>query len=209
MNQYYGLMRVRGPIHQNDAHIFCTEEQAEEEFQRVMDLHRYYYKALGITDKDYYLSFAIRDEKNKKKYLGEDAIWKKAQKIALKYIKKTNIPYQIEMGEAAFYGSKIDFNIRTVTGKVFSASTNQLDFFLPRAFSLKYTDKDGKKNSRMHSSRATGRSCQIHCFFNRALCRQFSGLALALTNKDYPDYRPPLKICPRSKTGAGQNWCAR
>jgi threonyl-tRNA synthetase len=71
-------------------------------------------------------------------------MWEKAEKITLRYIKKTGIPYVIEEGGAAFYGPKIDFNIRTVTGKAFSASTNQLDFFIPKAFDLKYVDKDGK-----------------------------------------------------------------
>jgi threonyl-tRNA synthetase len=140
----HGMMRVRGPIHQNDAHIFCTPEQAEEEFQKVMELHRYYYDTLGLTADDYYLSFAIRDKKNKSKYLGSTKMWEKAEKITLRYIKKTGIPYVIEEGGAAFYGPKIDFNIRTVTGKAFSASTNQLDFFIPKAFDLKYVDKDGK-----------------------------------------------------------------
>jgi threonyl-tRNA synthetase len=143
----HGMMRVRGPIHQNDAHIFCSEEQAGDEFQKVMDLHKYYYDTLGLADKDYYLSFAVRDKKNKGKYLGNDKMWEKAEKITLEYIKKSKIPYEIEEGGAAFYGPKIDFNIRTVTGKVFSASTNQLDFFIPQAFDLKYTDKDGKEKT--------------------------------------------------------------
>ena len=142
--ELYGMMRVRGPIHQNDAHIFCTEEQAEEEFQKVMDLHKYYYETLGLNEKNYFLSFAIRDPKSKK-YVGDKKMWDKAEKIALKFIKKTNIPYKVEAGSAAFYGPKIDFNIKTVTGKVFSASTNQLDFQLPKAFGLKYIDKDGKE----------------------------------------------------------------
>jgi len=145
--ELHGIMRVRGPIHQNDAHIFCTEKQAEEEFQKVMDLHKYYYDALGLSEKDYYLSFAIRDKKNKDKYLGNDKMWDKAEKITLKYIKKSKIPYEIEEGGAVFYGPKIDFNIRTVTGKVFSASTNQLDFFIPQVFNLKYTDRDGKEKT--------------------------------------------------------------
>ncbi|MEK7160841.1 MAG: threonine--tRNA ligase, partial [Patescibacteria group bacterium] len=145
--ELHGMMRVRGPIHQNDAHIFCTEEQAGEEFQKVMDLHKYYYGVLGLTEKDYFLSFATKDPKNKSKYAGDEALWEKAEKIALQYIKKTNIPYEIEMGGAAFYGPKIDFNIKTVTGKVFSASTNQLDFFLPKAFNIKYIDKDGKEKT--------------------------------------------------------------
>lgn len=143
----HGMMRVRGPIHQNDAHIFCTPEQAEEEFQSVMALHKYYYDTFNLGKNDYYLSFAIRDKKNKEKYLGDDEMWEKAEKITLNYIKKSKIPYEIEEGGAAFYGPKIDFNIRTVTGKVFSASTNQLDFFIPKAFDLKYTDKDGKEKT--------------------------------------------------------------
>lgn len=143
----HGMMRVRGPIHQNDAHIFCTPEQAEEEFQSVMALHKYYYDTFNLSKNDYYLSFAIRDKKNKEKYLGDDEMWEKAEKITLNYIKKSKIPYEIEEGGAAFYGPKIDFNIRTVTGKVFSASTNQLDFFIPKAFELKYTDKDGKEKT--------------------------------------------------------------
>ncbi len=143
--ELHGIMRVRGPIHQNDAHIFCSEEQAGDEFQAVMDLHKYYYDKLGLTSKDYFLSFAIRDKKNKQKYLGDDKMWDKAEKITLEYVKKSKIPYIIEEGEAAFYGPKIDFNIKTVTGKVFSASTNQLDFFIPKAFDLHYTDKDGRQ----------------------------------------------------------------
>lgn len=145
--ELFGLMRVRGPIHQNDAHIFCTEEQAEGEFQKVMELHKYYYDTLGLTKKDYFLSFAIRDKNNKEKYLGNDKMWEKAEKITLEFIKKSKIPYEIEKGGAVFYGPKIDFNIRTVTGKVFSASTNQLDFFIPKAFDLKYTDRDGKEKT--------------------------------------------------------------
>ncbi|MCJ7793123.1 MAG: threonine--tRNA ligase [Candidatus Marinimicrobia bacterium] len=145
--ELHGMMRVRGPIHQNDAHIFCTEEQAEEEFQKVMELHQYYYKTLGLSEKDYYLSYATRDEKNKGKFLGNDKMWEKAQKITLKYVKQSKIPYEIEEGGAAFYGPKIDFNIKTVTGKVFSASTNQLDFFIPQVFNLKYADKDGKQKT--------------------------------------------------------------
>jgi threonyl-tRNA synthetase len=143
--ELFGLMRVRGPIHQNDAHIFCSEEQAGEEFQKVMALHQYYYDSLGLTKNDYYLSFAIRGKDDKNKYLGDKKMWAKAEKITLSYIKKSKIPYEIEEGGAAFYGPKIDFNIKTVTGRVFAASTNQLDFFIPQAFGLKYTDKDGKE----------------------------------------------------------------
>lgn len=181
--ELHGIMRVRGPIHQNDAHIFCAEEQAEEEFQNVMELHKYYYQTLGLTAEDYYLSFAIRDKNNKEKYLGSDELWEKAEEIALKYIKKTKIPYEIDLGGAAFYGPKIDFNIRTVTGKVFSASTNQLDFFLPRAFGLKYTDKDGKEKIPVCIHRAP---LGAHVRFIAFLTEHFAG--------NFPTWLTPIQV---------------
>jgi threonyl-tRNA synthetase len=170
--ELHGLMRVRGPIHQNDAHIFCTEDQAGEEFQKVMELHQYYYNTLGLSKKDYFLSFATRDEKNKDKFMGDDKMWKKAQEITLKYIKKTKLPYELEEGGAAFYGPKIDFNIRTVTGKVFSASTNQLDFFIPQAMGLKYTDKDGQEKTPVTIHRAP---LGAHVRFIAFLTEHFAG----------------------------------
>lgn len=170
--ELHGIMRVRGPIHQNDAHIFCSEEQAGDEFQSVMKLHQYYYDALGLTSKDYFLSFAIRDKKNKDKYLGDDNMWEKAERITLDYVKKSKIPYEIEEGGAAFYGPKIDFNIRTVTGKIFSASTNQLDFFIPKAFNLKYTDKDGKEKTPVCIHRAP---LGAHVRFIAFLTEHFAG----------------------------------
>ncbi len=181
--ELYGMMRVRGPIHQNDAHIFCTEEQAEEEFQKVMDLHQYYYRVLGLNKKDYFLSFAVRDPKNKGKYIGGDEAWEKAERIALRYIKKTKIPYEIEMGGAAFYGPKIDFNIKTVTGKVFSASTNQLDFFLPKAFGLTYRDKDGKEKTPVCIHRAP---LGAHVRFIAFLTEHFAGA--------FPLWLSPIQI---------------
>ena len=178
-----GMMRVRGPIHQNDAHIFCTEEQAEEEFQKVMELHEYYYNTLGISKKDYYLSFATRDPKNKDKYTGDDEVWEKAEKIALKYIEKTGIPYKTEVGGAAFYGPKIDFNIKTVTGKMFSASTNQLDFFLPKAFGLTYIDKDGKEKTPVCIHRAP---LGAHVRFIAFLMEHFTG--------NFPTWLTPVQV---------------
>lgn len=189
-----GMMRVRGPIHQNDAHIFCTEEQAEEEFKKVMDLHKYYYDALGLKEEDYFLSFATRDPKNKKKYAGDDAIWDKAEKIALEYIKKTKLPYKVDEGGAAFYGPKIDFNIKTVTGKVFSASTNQLDFFLPRAFKLTYVDRDGQEKTPVCIHRAP---LGAHVRFIAFLMEHFAG--------NFPTWLTPtqVKVLPITETNLG------
>lgn len=189
-----GMMRVRGPIHQNDAHIFCTEEQAEEEFKKVMDLHKYYYDALGLKEEDYYLSFATRDPNNKKKYAGDDAIWDKAEKIALEYIKKTKLPYKVDEGGAAFYGPKIDFNIKTVTGKVFSASTNQLDFFLPRAFKLTYVDRDGQEKTPVCIHRAP---LGAHVRFIAFLMEHFAG--------NFPTWLTPtqVKVLPITEANLG------
>lgn len=181
--ELHGMMRVRGPIHQNDAHIFCTEEQAETEFQNVMNLHKKYYDALGLSEKDYYLSFAIRDKNNKEKYIGEDSLWDKAEKITLDFIKKTGIRYEIEEGGAAFYGPKIDFNIKTVTGKVFSASTNQIDFFIPKAFSCTYTDKDGQEKTPVCIHRAP---LGAHVRFIAFLTEHFGG--------SFPTWLSPTQI---------------
>lgn len=170
--ELYGMMRVRGPIHQNDAHIFCTENQAGEEFQNVMKLHKYYYDTLGLKQEDYFLSFAIRDKNNKEKYHGDEAVWEKAEKITLDFIKKSNIPYTIEEGGAAFYGPKIDFCIKTATGKVFAASTNQIDFFIPRAFNCVYIDKDGKEKTPVCIHRAP---LGAHVRFIAFLTEHFAG----------------------------------
>lgn len=139
--ELFGLMRVRG-FTQNDAHIYCSDTQAVEEFVSVMKLHQYYYKALGI--KKYYLELALRDPKNKTKYMGSDAMWVKAEKLMRQAAAKVNIPMITRVGNAAFYGPKIDFIIESSTGREFAISTNQIDLFMGTRFGLKYTDSDGK-----------------------------------------------------------------
>jgi len=181
--ELHGIMRVRGPIHQNDAHIFCTQEQAKEEFAKVMDLHQYYYNVLGMTKKDYFLSLATRDKANKGKYLGEEKMWQKAEKVTLSFVSKTKLPYEIEEGGAAFYGPKIDFNIKTVTGKVFSASTNQVDFFIPKSLGLKYTDKDGREKTPVCIHRAP---LGAHVRFIAFLTEHFAGA--------FPVWLAPLQV---------------
>ncbi|MDP4030801.1 MAG: threonine--tRNA ligase [Candidatus Beckwithbacteria bacterium] len=139
--ELFGLMRVRG-FTQNDAHIYCSNTQAVEEFVSVMKLHQYYYKALGI--KKYYLELALRNPKNKTKYMGSDAMWVKAEKLMRQAAAKVNIPMITRVGNAAFYGPKIDFIIESSTGREFAISTNQIDLFMGTRFGLKYTDSDGK-----------------------------------------------------------------
>jgi len=142
--ELFGIMRVRG-FAQNDAHIYCTEEQAVEEFVNVMKLHEYYYKTLGITD--YHLELALRDPKNDKKYHGNNEMWTKAEKLMREAVKQVDIPMVEEIGSAAFYGPKIDFIIHSKIGREFAISTNQIDLYMGDRFGLKYTDKDGTEKT--------------------------------------------------------------
>jgi threonyl-tRNA synthetase len=135
-------MRVLG-FTQNDSHIYCTEEQAVEEFVNVMKLHEFFYKTLGITK--YHLELALRDPKNTKKYHGNEEMWQKAEKLMREAVAQTNIPMVETVGSAAFYGPKIDFIIHSSIGREFAISTNQLDLFMGPRFKLKYIDRDGSE----------------------------------------------------------------
>ncbi len=139
--ELFGMMRVRG-FSQNDSHIYCTEAQTIKEFVDVMKLHEYYYKTLGITK--YHLELALRDPKNKTKYMGDDTMWQKAEELMRQAVKQVKIPMVTQIGNAAFYGPKIDFIIESSIGREFAISTNQIDLFMGERFGLKYTDSDGK-----------------------------------------------------------------
>jgi threonyl-tRNA synthetase len=140
----FGLMRVRF-IQQNDAHIYCAEDQAIEEFLNVIKLHEYYYNTLGLTRKDYRIVIGLPDPNKKDKYHGDKSLWDKAEAMMRKAIEKSGIEYSDDIGGAAFYGPKIDFNIKSSIGREFSISTNQLDLYMPTRFNLEYTDSDGSK----------------------------------------------------------------
>nr|WP_236706358.1 threonine--tRNA ligase [Frankia sp. ACN1ag] len=138
--QLHGLMRARG-FTQNDAHIYCTRDQAKEQFLEVMRMHDEYYRALGITD--FYMVLALRDPANTTKYHDDAQMWEDAERITREAMDESGIPYVEELGGAAHYGPKVDFIIRSVTGKEFAASTNQVDLYTPQRFDLKYHDADG------------------------------------------------------------------
>lgn len=138
--QLHGLMRTRG-FSQNDAHIYCTYEQAKDQFLEVMRMHDDYYRTLGITD--FYMVLALRDPANKDKYHDDEEMWITAERITREAMEESNIPYVEDPGGAAHYGPKVDFVIRAVTGKEFAASTNQVDLYMPQRFGLTYHDSDG------------------------------------------------------------------
>jgi threonyl-tRNA synthetase len=137
--QLHGLMRTRG-FTQNDAHIYCTYDQAKDQFLEVMRMHDDYYRALGITG--FYMVLALRDPANKDKYHDDEQMWEVSERITRQAMEESGIPYVEDPGGAAHYGPKVDFMIRAVTGKEFAASTNQVDLYTPHRFGLTYRASD-------------------------------------------------------------------
>ena len=141
--QLYGLMRVRG-FSQNDAHIYTDLESAKDEFLSVMRLHDYYYRMLGIED--FYMVLALRDPASSK-YHGDEIMWETAERITREAMEESGIPYVEDIGGAAHYGPKADFIIRSVTGREFAASTNQLDLYMPNRFGLSFVNSQGNEET--------------------------------------------------------------
>jgi threonyl-tRNA synthetase len=138
-----GLMRTRS-FCQNDAHIYCRFDQAAEEFLKVMRLHVRYYQIIGIQD--FYMRFSLPDLNNLNKYTEEPEKWQNAIEIIRKAMNDSGYPYTEVEGEAAFYGPKVDFMIKSVIGVEYAISTNQLDFMATHRFDLNYIGEDGEKH---------------------------------------------------------------
>ena len=139
-----GIERVR-TFCQNDSHIFCTPEQIESEFKGVVDLILEVYKELNITD--YKFELALRDPEDKVKYHQDDEMWNNAESALRKILDDIGVPYEEKIGDAAFYGPKLDVQVKPAVGNEFSLSTCQIDFCLPAKFNLTYIDKDGTKKT--------------------------------------------------------------
>ena len=130
---------------QNDAHLFVTPEQIESEFSKVVDLIFNTYKDFGITD--YRCVLSLRDPEDKVKYHDDDEMWNNAENALRKVLNDLGIEYTEEIAEAAFYGPKLDVNVKPAVGNEYTLSTCQLDFCLPAKFNLTYVDKDGQKKT--------------------------------------------------------------
>ena len=139
--ELHGLTRVRG-FPQDDAHIFCTQEQLNEEFKNVIDLVLYVFKSLGFEN--FTAQVSLRDQKNKEKYIGSDKLWEEAENAIINATKEKNINYKIEYGEAAFYGPKLDFMVKDALGREWQLGTIQVDYNLPERFELSYIDSENK-----------------------------------------------------------------
>lgn len=138
-----GLHRVRA-MTLNDAHIFCRPDQIKEEFARVVNLIRKVYEDFGI--KDYRFRLSYRDPKDTEKYFQNDEMWEMSQRMLREVVEELELPFFEAEGEAAFYGPKLDVQIKTALGKEETLSTAQLDFLLPERFELEYVGEDGKKH---------------------------------------------------------------
>ena len=139
-----GIERVR-TFCQNDAHLFVTKEQIESEFQSVVNLILEVYKELNITD--YHFELSLRDPEDKVKYYPDDEMWNNAENTLRQVLDDIGIPYEEKIGEAAFYGPKLDVQVKPAVGNEYTLSTCQLDFCLPMRFKLSYVDKDGEKKT--------------------------------------------------------------
>ena len=139
-----GIERAR-TFCQNDAHLFVTKEQIESEFKAVVDLILEVYKELNITD--YHFELSLRDPQDKVKYHPDDEMWDSAENTLRQVLKDIGIEYEEKIGEAAFYGPKLDVQVRPAVGNEITLSTCQLDFCLPMKFNLAYIDKDGEKKT--------------------------------------------------------------
>lgn len=141
--ELHGLTRVRG-FTQDDAHLFCLPEQVEGEFKKVIDLVLYVFKSLGF--KDYTAQISLRDPENKAKYIGSDENWAKAEQAIINAATDKGLPTVTELGEAAFYGPKLDFMVRDAIGRKWQLGTIQVDYNLPERFELEYIGADNQKH---------------------------------------------------------------
>jgi threonyl-tRNA synthetase len=141
--ELHGLTRVRG-FTQDDAHLFCRPDQVKEEFMKVIDLVLYVFKALGFDD--YTAQVSLRDPENKAKYIGSDENWALAESAIIEAADEKGLKTVVELGEAAFYGPKLDFMVKDALGRKWQLGTIQVDYNLPERFELEYTGSDNQKH---------------------------------------------------------------
>ena len=178
--ELHGLTRVRG-FTQDDAHIFCTPEQLLEEFTGVIDLVLYVFESLGF--KDFEVQVSLRDKSNPDKYIGNDQHWDLAEKAILDSANEKKLNYTVELGEAAFYGPKLDFMVKDVLGRKWQLGTIQVDYNLPERFNLTYKGKDNELHRPVMIHRAPFGSME-----------RFVAILLEHTAGDFPLWLTPNQV---------------
>jgi len=178
--ELHGLTRVRG-FTQDDAHIFCTPEQLLDEFAGVIDLVLYVFESLGFND--FEVQVSLRDKNNPDKYIGDDLQWDLAEKAILDSANQKKLNYSVELGEAAFYGPKLDFMVKDVLGRRWQLGTIQVDYNLPERFNLSYKGKDNELHRPVMIHRAPFGSME-----------RFVAILLEQTAGDFPLWLTPNQV---------------
>ncbi|WP_017730806.1 threonine--tRNA ligase [Nafulsella turpanensis] len=190
--ELHGLTRVRG-FTQDDAHIFCRPDQVKEEFIKVIDLVLHVFNALGFDD--YTAQISLRDPENKQKYIGGDEAWERAETAIIEAASEKGLRTVTELGEAAFYGPKLDFMVKDALGRKWQLGTIQVDYQLPNRFELEYTGSDNQKHRPVMIHRAPFGSLERfvavlieHCAGNFPLWLSPEQIAVLPISEKYADY---------------------
>ncbi len=190
--ELHGLTRVRG-FTQDDAHIFCTQEQVKEEFKKVIDLVLYIFKTLKFEN--FKAQISLRDPENPTKYIGSDENWAKAEQAIIEAAEEKKLPTVVEYGEAAFYGPKLDFMVQDALGREWQLGTIQVDYNLPERFELEYTGSDNQKHRPVMLHRAPFGSMERfvavlleHCAGDFPLWLSIDQVAILPISDKYNDY---------------------
>jgi len=190
--ELHGLTRVRG-FTQDDAHLFCRPDQVKDEFIKVIDLVLYVFKALDF--KDYTAQISLRDPENKVKYIGSDENWALAEHAIIESAAEKGLTTFVELGEAAFYGPKLDFMVKDAIGRKWQLGTIQVDYNLPERFELEYTGSDNQKHRPVMIHRAPFGSLERfvavlieHCAGNFPLWLTPEPVTVLPISEKYHDY---------------------
>ena len=194
--ELHGLTRVRG-FTQDDAHLFCRPDQVKEEFKKVIDLVLYVFTALGFEN--YTAQISLRDPENKAKYIGTDENWALAESAIIEAADEKGLKTVVELGEAAFYGPKLDFMVKDALGRKWQLGTIQVDYNLPERFELEYTGSDNQKHRPVMIHRAPFGSLERfvavlieHCAGNFPLWLSPEQFIILPISEKYEDYAKKL-----------------
>jgi threonyl-tRNA synthetase len=190
--ELHGLTRVRG-FTQDDAHLFCRPDQVKEEFKKVIDLVLYVFGALGFEN--YTAQISLRDPNNHAKYIGSDENWTLAENSIIEAAAEKGLKTVVELGEAAFYGPKLDFMVKDALGRKWQLGTIQVDYNLPERFELEYTGSDNQKHRPVMIHRAPFGSLERfvavlieHCAGNFPLWLSPDQYIILPISEKYADY---------------------
>lgn len=196
--ELHGLTRVRG-FTQDDAHIFCRPEQVKEEFVKVIDLVLYVFKALGFEN--FTAQISLRDPNKREKYIGTDEAWEKAERSIIEAAEERGLDTVTELGEAAFYGPKLDFMVKDALGRKWQLGTIQVDYNLPERFQLEYIGADNQKHRPVMIHRAPFGSLERfvavlieHCAGNFPLWLSPEQITILPISEKYKEYAESVKL---------------